>query len=1057
MTGKRIADSNGRLTGRRSEITIKDSRERVASVTKVLVGYRVRSELTDGSVYEGIFHKAALEESAAVVLKMAHVVASATRQPAAKTKGSITGVPPGWFDRLELPLDELVHLTASNVRMDTSDLSDSAASNELAGFGTDSTISQGRGGGFGRERVLQKWRPSADDAALEGIEDSAMGGGGGGSGSGWDQFAAAANQIAPATAKPSFHEDFYTTPLDMSTSRISPAAALRVAKQIETDNRNRGFGGGGSGNAHLDEERGLAVDDDLEMDEEEKYSSVQRAAPSSSETDSRTSPATSNASAPQPVPVPAAGRSAWSSAGSSIAAISGRGAAASAAGSSMPRPIPGRSAAIDTPSSVNARREHNRVAMQMGTPGSRKDRSGSSPYGTPSFSRSPLSSSPLVRDAAAMEALNLDAGSGRKLDKAQEVAFREFKARQAAEKAQKELEDTKRRVMSYKASVDGTAPSVDFSVSDNNSPLDGSMMLSDVAPALSASPAASNASMPPLPLKLRPSLGKSDSPQPVDKAAGKAEGSSTQPSTPFGRSDTPATSKKLNPMAKAFSFNPSATTFTPGTARSTSGSIGGSGALRSPSQQPGASPFSGGGSGGRSGGDSGQTPRPQRANSMSRKSSGGHQFQGHPGAAHPEQQYGHHRQPLPPLPPHGLSLMQGGTPPHQQPPGPPHSRQSSITLSQGGRTPPRPSQHHATSPLRQPSLEHGHNRSASGSGGAVPSGAFGMSPGGPPSQHHMGHMGSGPLPPMRHPPQPPGGMGPPQHMMHPDGGPPRDGRNGGMPRPGMGPGQPPMGMQLVQGPMLMHSHHQPGYGVPSPQMAVPGSPLGVGGYQGGFAQSPPMSRPPYGASAGGGYPAGPPLMLHYPHGGPPPPEPPPGMRPAMYGPPHYSPGGGPPPYSPSGVRPMGPMGVRAMPPPPHNGLSSPSRPSPSHIGPAHMPQPLLQNPNVRPGAPQYRPGGPSGPRGLPHNVGGVGGAMRLAGPMPMSPQHMSPGGPGGPPTSPYQQWNGHQPSPPGHHPNGGGNFQGGRPRPGPSPPGPRPREQQRSPSGSLPAGPRRPP
>jgi hypothetical protein len=47
-------------------------------------------------------------------------------------------------------------------------------------------------------------------------------------------------------------------------------------------------------------------------------------------------------------------------------------------------------------------------------------------------------SSPLVRDAAAMEALNLDAGSGRKLGKDQEMAFREFKAKQTAEKAQKE-------------------------------------------------------------------------------------------------------------------------------------------------------------------------------------------------------------------------------------------------------------------------------------------------------------------------------------------------------------------------------------------------------------------------------------------------------------------------------------------------------------------------------------------------------------------------------------------------------------------------------------------
>jgi hypothetical protein len=52
---------------------------------------------------------------------------------------------------------------------------------------------------YGRERVLQKWTPAADDSTLESIEDSTISGGGGGGR--WDQFAAAANQISQATAK----------------------------------------------------------------------------------------------------------------------------------------------------------------------------------------------------------------------------------------------------------------------------------------------------------------------------------------------------------------------------------------------------------------------------------------------------------------------------------------------------------------------------------------------------------------------------------------------------------------------------------------------------------------------------------------------------------------------------------------------------------------------------------------------------------------------------------------------------------------------------------------
>lgn len=45
--------------------------------------------------------------------------------------------------------------------------------------------------GFGRERELQRWQPSAEDAALEDMEDGDMPrGGGGGPSSAWDQFEA---------------------------------------------------------------------------------------------------------------------------------------------------------------------------------------------------------------------------------------------------------------------------------------------------------------------------------------------------------------------------------------------------------------------------------------------------------------------------------------------------------------------------------------------------------------------------------------------------------------------------------------------------------------------------------------------------------------------------------------------------------------------------------------------------------------------------------------------------------------------------------------------------
>ena len=92
----------------------------------------------------------------------------------------------------------------------------------------------------------------------------------------------------------------YTTKIDAERAGISAAEADRIAREIE---RGVGVGGAASGltaNAHLAEERGAELADDV--DEEELYSSVGRA------------PA-----APAPPPKPAA----WGSAGSGVAAVAG--------------------------------------------------------------------------------------------------------------------------------------------------------------------------------------------------------------------------------------------------------------------------------------------------------------------------------------------------------------------------------------------------------------------------------------------------------------------------------------------------------------------------------------------------------------------------------------------------------------------------------------------------------------------------------------------------------------------------------------------------------------
>ena len=56
------------------------------------------------------------------------------------------GLPPGWYPRKALPLAALVQLTAQDVGLRAEDLGGAAATDELAGFGTDASISRGRGG-----------------------------------------------------------------------------------------------------------------------------------------------------------------------------------------------------------------------------------------------------------------------------------------------------------------------------------------------------------------------------------------------------------------------------------------------------------------------------------------------------------------------------------------------------------------------------------------------------------------------------------------------------------------------------------------------------------------------------------------------------------------------------------------------------------------------------------------------------------------------------------------------------------------------------------------------
>ncbi|QDS76612.1 hypothetical protein FKW77_007733 [Venturia effusa] len=153
---------------------------------------------------------------------------------------------------LTLETSDVVDLKVDNVRLDKSQ--GRAQNGTSSNFRTDSDISSGRAL---RERDLKKWEgPSGSkvDMSLSGGLD------------GWDQFAAHKQMTGQDST---YDENNYTTKLDTSAPGFQEkmAQAEKLAREIETSSTN---------NTHLAEERGQINTRDDGIDEEAKYSGVQR-------------------------------------------------------------------------------------------------------------------------------------------------------------------------------------------------------------------------------------------------------------------------------------------------------------------------------------------------------------------------------------------------------------------------------------------------------------------------------------------------------------------------------------------------------------------------------------------------------------------------------------------------------------------------------------------------------------------------------------------------------------------------------------------------------------
>lgn len=123
------------------------------------------------------------------------------------------------------------------------------------GFQTDADIS---GNQLRGERALQRWVPEGPDSTDFSLESTT-------SATGWDQFATNKQLFG---ARSTYDENLYTTTIDRSAPSYKrrEAEAARIAREIE---------GATSANPHVREERGQALENDGD-DEEEKYSGVRR-------------------------------------------------------------------------------------------------------------------------------------------------------------------------------------------------------------------------------------------------------------------------------------------------------------------------------------------------------------------------------------------------------------------------------------------------------------------------------------------------------------------------------------------------------------------------------------------------------------------------------------------------------------------------------------------------------------------------------------------------------------------------------------------------------------
>ncbi|XP_022853199.1 polyadenylate-binding protein-interacting protein 3-like [Olea europaea var. sylvestris] len=231
------------------------SRDRMIYLTTCLIGHQVEVQVSDGSVFSGIFHATNADKDFGIVLKMAHLIKDGSQGQ----KNIFDSVNKTCSRTLIISTKELVQVIAKGVPVTRDGLTNELQHDEQQELMTDSCISQSRHVDLGRE--LEPWVPDADDPGcpeLENIFDGPWN-------RGWDQFEANETLFG---VKSTFNEEFYTTKLEKGPQmRDLEREAKRIAREIEGEDTH---------DLHLAEERGIQLTGNLEIDEETRFSSVYR-------------------------------------------------------------------------------------------------------------------------------------------------------------------------------------------------------------------------------------------------------------------------------------------------------------------------------------------------------------------------------------------------------------------------------------------------------------------------------------------------------------------------------------------------------------------------------------------------------------------------------------------------------------------------------------------------------------------------------------------------------------------------------------------------------------